>query len=197
MLVLSEVSELRWSDLVSSFKMDIFLFVKRSFWEAQRIPSLLIKSFWHMRACVRECILRGLCGRECPIGTSSFDDFKGKQLYFTWLWRSALVGNISFNRLTLVARVKNINGFVQPPVYFCPVKSRSVTFRVSLARKGMSSCSLVGTSFFVSEKRLSFMLRCSVSRTRVYSLREIQWHQQRERLRPRFLEADSASEMNA
>ena len=106
MLILSEVSELKWSDPVNIFKADIFLFVERFFFEAQRIPSLLIKSFWHMGACVRKCFLRGLCGHVGPIGTSSFDDFKGKQLYFTWLWRSALVGNISFNRLTLVAGVK-------------------------------------------------------------------------------------------
>lgn len=106
MLILSEVSELKWSDLVNIFKAGIFLFLKRSFFEAQRIPSLLIKSFWHTGACVRECILRGLCGRAGPIGTSSFNVFKGKQLHLTWLWRSALVGNISFNRLTLVAGVK-------------------------------------------------------------------------------------------
>lgn len=87
--------------------------------------------------------------------------------------------------------------FVQPTVYFPATEGRFVTFRVSLARKEMSSYFLVETSSFVSEKGLTFMLRFNVSMTRSYSLRETKRPQQRERLRPGFFKADSLSEVNS
>ena len=79
------------------------------------------------------CILRGLCNPVSSAVVSLLNNFKGKGLYITVLWRRALAGNVTFGRLTLGSGVKM--DFVQHLVYFPPGKGRFVTFRVSLGRK--------------------------------------------------------------
>lgn len=170
----------------------------RSFFESQRILSLLIKSLRHIGVCV--CILRGIWSCVSSIGTSLLDDFKGNGLYLTLLWRNAFTGNISSIRLILVAGVrKRLASF--DLLWTFPQRRADVWHSGwAWARKKMSSCFLVETSSSVSERGGCFMLRLNVSRNRSSSLREIEWPQQRERNslpRPGFSEANSALEINS